>query len=106
MKYNQYASWHSIVSLAVQQKGKHSVYIANNLEYETEKDLAVWDMVCKRFEDDQDLISDLICGGLFFFATEEEAREFFEFFNSTPIYSSGIYAELFDETGMGVTENT
>lgn len=102
----RYASWNSIVSLAVQQKGKHAVYIANHLEYETEKELAVWDVVCKKFENDQNLLSDLINGGIFFFEIEQKAKEFFEFFNRGILYASGIYAQLFDETGMCITENT
>ena len=48
----------------------------------------------------------MIHGGLFFFDTEKEAQEFFNFFNEKPIYASGLYTELYNPKGECITENT
>lgn len=102
----EYVSWSSLNSMAVAYKGKPAVYVANNLNYETELEIAVWDIVCKKFDDNQNLVSDLIHGGLFFFEDGNDALEFFNFFNSGALYASGIYAALYDESGNCLTENT
>ena len=48
----------------------------------------------------------LIHGGMYFFEDGSEAVEFFNIFNNEPVYSSGIYAALYDESGNCLTENT
>ena len=105
MNYNQYSPWNEIVTLAVKQKGKPAVYIDNHLTYD-EDETCLWRLVCEKFEDNVDMLSNLIHGGLFFFEDENEALEFFNFFNTGALYASGIYAELYDESGNCLTENT
>ena len=106
MNYNQYSPWNEIVTLAVKQKDKYAVYIANHLSYETEEDINVWNLVCKKFEGQPNLLSDLIHGGLFVFDDFTDAKNFFDFFNAKPIYGSGIYAEIYEPDGRLIAENT
>lgn len=110
MKLN-YVSWNSITSLAVAQKGKPAVYINNGLDFEGSH-CFIWQTVVESLKPKMDkdefdnLISDLICGGLFFFDTMGEAREFFDVFTQNVVYDSPIYAQLYNATGMGLIENT
>lgn len=107
----EYSDWNSINSLAVAQKGKPAVYINNGLSYH-DTDSYIWEYVMEflksKIDEDEYLnsLSDLINGGLFFFDTMEEAQEFFNVFNQNVVYASAIYAQLYDATGMGLTENT
>jgi hypothetical protein len=106
-----YADWNSINSLAVAQKGKPAVYINNGLSFD-DNDSHIWECVMESLKPKMDkneflnLLSDLIHGGLFFFDTMEEAQEFLNIFNQNVVYASPIYAQLYDATGMGLTENT
>jgi hypothetical protein len=107
MKFHQ---WHSIISMAVQHTGKFAVYINNGLTFEDE-DTEIWNSVIERVkikypDTHLDVVSDLICGGLFLFDTEDEAWHFFDIFNSGCVYASAIFAMVYDSNGNGVTENT
>lgn len=110
MKLN-YADWNATNSLAVAQKGKPAVYINNGLDFEGSH-CFIWQTVMESLKSKMDKdefynsIPDLIHGGLFFFDTMGEAREFFNIFNQNVVYASPIYAQLYDSTGMGLTENT
>lgn len=107
----EYADWNSINSLAVAQKGKPAVYINNCLTFD-HNDSHIWDSVIESLKSKTDetellnLLSDLVNGGLFFFDTMKEAQEFFIVFNQNIVYASPIYAQLYDATGTGLTENT
>ena len=107
----EYVDWNSINSLAVAQKGKPAVYINNGLSF-VGNDSYIWESVMEslkpKIDEDEYLnsLSDLVNGGLFFFDTMEEAQKFFNVFNQNVVYASPIYAQLYDATGMGLTENT
>jgi TorA maturation chaperone TorD len=45
-------------------------------------------------------------GGLFFFETEELAREFYSMFEQPLTDSSGLYASIYSPTDGCLTENT
>lgn len=106
-----YVDWNATNSLAVAQKGKPAVYINNGLSFDS-IDSHIWESVMESLKPKMDKdefynsLSDLIHGGLFFFDTMEEAEEFFNVFNQNVVYASPIYAQLYDSTGMGLTENT
>lgn len=106
-----YADWDDTNSLAVAQKGKPAVYIHNGLLFD-DMDKHIWESVMESLKPKMDKdefcnsLSDLIHGGLFFFDTTEEAEEFFNVFNQNVVYASPIYAQLYDSTGMVLTENT
>jgi len=110
MKLN-YADWNATNSLAVSQKGKPAVYINNRLDFEGSHCFiwqTVMDSLKQKMNGDEfyNSIPDLICGGLFFFDTMGEAREFFDIFTQNVVYDSPIYAQLYNAKGMRLMDNT
>lgn len=100
----EYVDWNAMNSLAVAQKGKPAVYINNGLTFDDNDSYigeSVMESLKPKIHKDE-----YLNGGLFFFDTMEEAQEFFNVFNQNVVYASPIYAQLYDATGMGLTENT
>jgi len=102
-----------IRQLAVKQVNLPSVYVSNGLTMEPEDD-AIWEHILTKVEELIGTKSNeyfecahaLVDSGLFFFETMFQARQFYKIFNDVPVYSSGCYAELNDENGNCLDENT
>lgn len=97
--------------LAIKQMGKPAVYVANHLDYEDDGfDIildAIFQGVSKLYPDKIYLITESIqSGGIFFFDSGEQTKEFFEIFNTDPVYASPIYATLHEASGNCIDENT
>ena len=103
-----------IYKLAVKQVGKPAVYVSHGLEMNNELDERIWSFVKesmqKIYKDDPDKLNEiilgLICGGLFFFETENEQNEFYHVFEQPLTDSSAIYACTYNQNGECLTENT
>lgn len=100
----KYLDQFDIVSSAVKNSNNHAVYISNSLDF-SGSGASVWEYVCEKITN-LNIRSDLLHGGLFLFDTEVEAADFYKIFESGPVYASGIYALLIDNTGEMITENT
>ena len=106
--------WSEINSLAVKQIGKPAVYVSNVLEYDTPKDDEIWKFVMAEIKsicgDETDefytVIASLVCGGLFFFDSEEEQDRFYKIFEQPLTDSSAIYACTYNSLGECERENT
>lgn len=98
---------HEIVSLAVKSIGKPCLYVENHLEYLTEQERDIWDYVVLQIfeffkEDNQycgTLVGNLMGNCLVSFESLDKLEEFSDFFFKEPVYSSGIYAVIYDEDG-------
>lgn len=95
----------SMVSRAIQYTNLPAVSVTNTLDVSQGYDMSIWRNFCERVPD-LDTRSEVLHGGLFFFDSDEEAREFFDLFNRRPVYASGLYAVLYDSSGSVLTENT
>lgn len=95
----------SIVSRAIQYTGLPAVSVTNNLDVTQGYDMSIWRHFCEQVPE-PDTRSEVLHGGVFFFDSDEEAREFFDLFNHRPVYASGLYAVLYDSSGSVLTENT
>jgi len=109
----EYIQHNHIRDLAVAHKGQHAVYIGNHLDFETYKERKLWDYVIEevkmQYPDPKkfnDIMSGLVHGGLFFFENEEQAQQFYAIFNQPSTQHSGLYACLYDNTGVSLTGNT
>lgn len=103
----EYHQWHTIVSMAVKLSGKWGVYINNGLEYISDEDKEIWAFIRTKLEDKMgDDFTSLIFGGLFLFDSESEAEEVYNVFTQPLTDSSAIYACLYDNRGVCLTENT
>lgn len=107
----EYIKKENIKDLAVQFKGKPAVYI--HVQFTPEPDINEEfeiEIILKALDDNYkehfglDFYKVLL-GGLFFFDTDEEAREFYNPFEYAPLNSSSVYACLY-QNGVVVTENT
>jgi hypothetical protein len=109
----QFIDWNKIQELAVRCVNKWAVYVSNGLE-DSKKDDIIWDFVLneadKFFKDDSlkalECKCTLINGGLVFFDTQDQAREFYQIFNADLTYSSALYAQLHSPDGQCLDENT
>ena len=109
----EFKSEYHIRALAVKAEGKFTVYISNHLTYDTAEEDKIWDFVCEqvkaKYQDakvQDDVMFGIITDGLFLFATEQEAREFYSIFTQKTVYASGLYAELISPVDGIVEENT
>ncbi len=90
--------------IAIKQVDKPAVYISNHLTMI--KDADIWSHLINKFKGDSELLLNLMHSGVFFFETEDDALQFFNIFNEPPVYSSAVYAVLYDKFGIPVDENT
>jgi uncharacterized protein len=102
-----YLSWSAINELAVKQANRPGVYVSNNLSYENTADQQAWqhvqDQLSAKLGRD---FSYLLHGGMFLFDTEAEAWQFYRVFEHPAVYASGLYAVIYDDQGLALTENT
>ena len=94
-----------IVSRAIQYTGLPAVSVDNHLDMSLGHHMSIWLHFCAQVPD-LDTRAEVLHGGLFFFDSDEEAREFFLLFNQRPVYASGLSAVLYDSSGSVITENT
>jgi len=109
----EYIQPNHIRDLAVAYKGQHAVYIGNHLDFETYKERKLWDYVIQEVrmqypdpKEFNDIMSGLVHGGLFFFENGDQAQQFYAIFNQPLTQNSALYACLYDNTGVSLTENT
>lgn len=107
-----YRNWSEINALAVKQVGKFAVYVANNVDYDSEIDNKSWDYAVSqiRLKTDNEksyyeISSGMIHGGLFFFESEEKADEFFNIFCNEITEKTGLYAAIYCPERGCLSEN-
>jgi hypothetical protein len=107
-----YITWDEIKSMAVAHEGRLAVYVNNDVNFDDECEVRIWKQIIAEVKKlslgDQcnTVIGGLICGGLFFFDTEEEQFKFYSIFEQDSIYGSPVYACTYDKCGKCITENT
>jgi hypothetical protein len=111
MKYN---NWQEINSLAVKAARMPAVYVSNGLEYTTTEDDEIWRCIQDQMRNIYgakstkfyDVMGGLVGGGMFFFISPDEARQFYQVFELPLVDSSAVYACLYESDGTCLTENT
>jgi hypothetical protein len=110
----KYADWNIVNELATKQVGKFSVYVSNGLQFEDPQEDKIWDFVIlelvrlfgNKTPEYYDYVSNVLHGGLFFFDSEDAARNFYKIFEQELTDSSAIYASLICPIRGCLTENT
>ena len=109
----KFSGWSNTQSLAVKQQGEFAVYVSSTLDWTSPRDDTVWEYVrqevvkiCETELAAIEVMGDILEGGLFFFPSEQKAREFYAIFEQELTDSSGIYAALYANDGRCLTENT
>jgi hypothetical protein len=105
-----FKNWSNTNELAVQQIGKFAVYVSIS----DCRDTKIWDTLTQEVKklfpesdaEARNCLSCLIDGGLFFFDTELEAREFYSKFYSSLRDLSRIFVVLYNSTGKTISDDT
>jgi len=115
-------SKYDMIQNSVQNVNKNAIYISNNMEYRSDIEQHIWDLVIERIkifcnikpfdceeekiEYFQNILSNVLEGGLFVFDDMEQLNQFKKIFFERPVYASAIFAVEYDKNGNMLDTNT
>lgn len=104
--------WTEMIEIAVKSQGQWAVHVSNTLDLDDPDQRAAFDFCIERIKmiypgnTKSAPLTTFCADGTLFFDTEQEARTYFNIFNTHPAYSSAVYAMLISADGAIIDENT